>query len=233
VMLTTVLLDYDSTLHDMDGVMERSLDGMMGFNGEELYHIWVYDIHRALIHTGYLNHHDDMMFHCKLLFSRLEMPFDEDVSRHICEKFEAAREVSIINPVYYDDSIESLDKLKALGLSLCLSTGYNAKEKATTLEKKTGLQYFDYTFSEDILGFLKTEPEYYKEILKVTRSKPPETVSVGDTPLSDIRPAKIVGIKTIWVNRAMEDIPRSSELLPDYETRNLKEAVDIIENLVS
>ena len=37
-MITTTLMDYDSTLHDMDGVMERSLDGVLGYTGEELYH---------------------------------------------------------------------------------------------------------------------------------------------------------------------------------------------------
>jgi HAD superfamily hydrolase (TIGR01549 family) len=228
MMITTILLDYDSTLHDFDGVMEKSLDGILGFKGEELYHIWVYDIHRALIHSRYLDHHDDNMFHCKLLFNKLEMPFDEEASKLICEKFEEAKQRAKVEPIYYPDTVEALDKLKAAGLKLCLSTGYDAAEKAATLEKHTGKTYFDYVFSEKDLGFLKTEPEYYLEALKVMRCKPSEVVSVGDTPLSDIRPAKLVGIKTIWVNRVMEERPKIKDQIADYETKSLLNAVNII-----
>jgi len=56
-------------------------------------------------------------------------------------------------------------------------------------------------------------------------------VSVGDTPLSDIRPARLVGVRTIWVNRNMEERPGDPEQAPDYEVVNLTEAVEIIRAL--
>jgi HAD superfamily hydrolase (TIGR01509 family) len=227
-MITTVLMDYDSTIHDMDGVMERSLDGVLGYSGEDLYRIWVYDIHRALIHTRYLGHHDDAMFHCRLLFDQLSLPFDKPAAEEICAKFEEANEKAQVDPIYYPDAIPALDALKEMGISICLSTGFGAEKKAETLEKRTGKKYFTEIFSEQKLGLLKTEPGYYRKALGVLGAKPRETVSLGDTPLSDIRPAKLVGIWTIWVNREMEEKPSSPEQQPDYETRNLREAVRII-----
>jgi len=230
-MITTVLMDYDSTIHDMDGVMERSLDGVLGYTGEELYHTWVFDVHRALIHRRYLDRHDDTMFHCTLLFDHLRLPFDKEAAGLICAKFEEAKETARKDPIYYPDAVPALEALKDMGLTLCLSTGYGAGQKAKTLELRTGRKFFKHTFSESTLGVLKTEPEYYRKALRLARAKPVETVSVGDTPLSDIRPAKLVGIKTIWVNRNQEPRPLDEDQVADYETRGLMKAVDIIRKL--
>jgi HAD superfamily hydrolase (TIGR01509 family) len=231
-MITTVLMDYDSTIHDMDGVMERSLDGVLGYTGEELYNTWVFDIHRALIHQRYLDRHDDMMFHCTLLFDHLELPFDKEAADLICAKFEEAQETARKDPIYYPDAVPAIEALKAMGLTLCLSTGYGAGQKAKTLELRTGKKFFKHTFSEPALGVLKTEPEYYRKALRLAKAKPGETVSVGDTPLSDIRPAKLVGIKTIWVNRNQEPRPLEEDQIADYETRGLSKAVEIIGKLL-
>jgi len=230
-MIKAVLMDYDSTIHDMDGVMERSLNGVLGYSGEDLYRIWVYDIHRALIHTRYLDRHDDTMFHCRLLFDQLRLPFDGKAAEEICTKFEEANEKAQADPIYYPDAVPALDQLKEMGVTLCLSTGFGAERKAETLEKRTGKKYFTETFSEPKLGLLKTEPQYYRKALNILGAKSWETVSLGDTPLSDIRPAKLVGIWTIWVNRDMEERPSDPEQQPDYETRNLREAVRIIKKI--
>ncbi|MBN2335670.1 HAD family hydrolase, partial [Candidatus Bathyarchaeota archaeon] len=219
------------TLHDMDGVMERSLEGVLGYSGEELYHAWVYDVHRALIHTKYLDRHDDAMFHCKLLFDHLEMPFDEEEAQLICTKFDDAHRRARKDPIYFPDAVPALESLKAMGLQLCLSTGFGAGEKAKTFELRTGKKFFAHTFSEPSMGLLKTEPEYYRKALRIAKAKPSETVSIGDTPLSDIRPAKMVGIKTIWVNRNQEPKPTEVDQIADYETRGLSKAVDIIRRL--
>jgi FMN phosphatase YigB (HAD superfamily) len=78
---------------------------------------------------------------------------------------------------------------------------------------------------------LKTEPEYYKRILEDLDILPSETVSLGDAHLSDIRPAKIVGINTIWVNRINEVKPNKPDQIADFEVKDLYEAVDIINSL--
>jgi len=49
--------------------------------------------------------------------------------------------------------------------------------------------------------------------------------------LSDIRPAKLAGIHTIWVNRVNEPRPEEPDQVPDFEVENLIQIVDIIENL--
>ncbi len=227
-MVTTVLIDYDGTLHDWDGVVIRSLDGILGMGGEELYHTWVFDIHRALIHTLHLERHDDAMFHCLLLFEHLGEPFDGETAKLICGKFEEAGERAWKDPIYFPDAIPALDEMRDMGLRLCLSTGRLAERKAETLTKFTGKRYFDHVFSEPMLGCLKTEPGYYRSALELAGSEPWETVSIGDTPLSDIRPARIVGVGTIWLNRRGEPRPTDPEQLADHEVKSLTEALELL-----
>ncbi|MCK4582365.1 HAD family hydrolase, partial [Candidatus Bathyarchaeota archaeon] len=150
----------------------------------------------------------------------------------ICAKFEEAQETAKKAPIYYPDAVPALEALKDMGLTLCLSTGYGAGQKAKTLERRTGKKFFKHIFSEPALGVLKTEPEYYRKALRLAKAKPVETVSVGDTPLSDIRPAKLVGIKTIWVNRNQEPRPMDEDQIADYETKDLKKAMEIIRKLL-
>jgi HAD superfamily hydrolase (TIGR01549 family) len=227
-MLTTVLMDYDATLHDWDGVIIRCLDGILGMRGEDLYRIWVYDVHRALIHRLYLDHHDDAMFHCRLLFRVLGKPFDQGTSNLILERFREADEEAMRRPIYFPDAVPALRELRSIGLTLCLSTGHLAEEKAQALERATGEKFFSHVFSEPMIGCLKTEPEYYMEVVRRVGCEPDEAVSVGDTPLSDIRPAKLVGIHTIWVNRRAEPTPTDPEQVAEHEARDLREAVGFI-----
>jgi FMN phosphatase YigB (HAD superfamily) len=227
-MFTTVLMDYDATLHDWDSVIIRSLDGLLGMSGEDLYRIWVYDVHRALIHRLYLDRHDDAMFHCRLLFRVLGRPFDEEASNLIIERFREADEGTMREPIYFPDAVPALRELRSMGLTLCLSTGHFAEEKARAMERATGERFFSRVFSEQMVGCLKTEPEYYREIIEWVGFKPDEAVSVGDTPLSDIRPAKLLGIHTIWVNRRGEPRPTDPEQVAEHEVRGLLEAVRFI-----
>ena len=227
-MITTILMDYDGTLHDWDSVLINSLDGAMGLGGEELYDTWTFDIHRGLVHARYMERHDDMMFHCKLLFKHLDRPFDREIADSICGKFEEASEKARNDPIYFPDTIPALDAMKEMGLRVCLSTGTNAESKAETLERVTGTRYFDHIFSEPSIGCFKTEPKYYATALERAGARPEEAMSIGDTPLSDIRPAKLVGITTIWLNRRGEPVPTVEDQRADHEVENLMQAVRII-----
>lgn len=231
-MITTVLMDYDGTLHDFDSVLHRSLDGILGFSGEEFLHVWIFDIHRGIVHARYLEKHDDIMFHCELLFQHLNRPFYRKTANLICRKFEEAWQKARDDAIYFPDAIPALEGIRNMGLKLCLSTGTYADGKAETLARTTGTNYFEHIFSETAIGYFKTEPEYYQIALERAGSRPEETVSIGDTPLSDIRPAKMVGIRTIWLNRRGEQPTTSEDQRADHQVEDLLQAVELIRNWV-
>lgn len=227
-MVTTAFMDYDGTLHDFDSVLRRSLDGVLGFSGEDLLRIWIFDIHRGIVHARHKERHDDMMFHCELLFRHLNRPFDRGAADLICRRFEEAGQKARDDPIYFSDAIPALEEITMMGLRICLSTGTFAEGKAETLTRTTGKNYFEHIFSEPSIGYFKTEPEYYQIALERAGSRPWETVSVGDTPLSDICPAKLVGIGTIWLNRRGEPAPASEDQKADHEVKDLLQAAEIL-----
>ncbi|MFQ6054239.1 MAG: HAD family hydrolase [Candidatus Bathyarchaeia archaeon] len=227
-MIRTVLMDFDGTLHDWDSVIIRSLDGILGLRGGELYHIYLYEIHRGIVHARHPERHDDILFHCRLLFQHLRRPFDPGVAELIRRRFDEAAERARRHPIYFPDAVPALERMRGMGLKLCLSTGRDAEEKAETMERLGGTRLFDHAFSEASIGCLKTEPAYYRIALERAGSRPEEAVSVGDTPMSDIRPAKALGIRTIWVNRRGEERPRDGRLRADHEVHDLLEAADLL-----
>lgn len=230
-MIGTVLMDFDGTLHDWDSVLIRSLDGVLGLSGTELHRIYVYEVHRGIVHARHIERHDDIPFHCELLLQRLGRPFDPDEAELIRRRFDEAAEEARRHPVYFADAAPALERLRGMGLRICLSTGMEAEGKAETFERLTGARCFDHAFSEASIGRLKTEPDYYRIALERAGSRPEEAVSIGDTPLSDIRPAKAVGVRTIWINRRREPPPADPAQRPDLEVSNLLEAVEALRGL--
>jgi FMN phosphatase YigB (HAD superfamily) len=226
--MTTVLMDYDGTIHDHDAVITRSIDGILDQPGAQLYHTWRYRIHRDIIHTRHLNRHDDMLFHAQLLYQHLGKPYHHPTAQLLVEKFAEADQTAKDNPIYFPDAIPALDALRDAGITLCLSTGRNVEEKAETLARHTGTHHFQHKFSEPALGYLKTAPEYYRKALTLADADPRTTFSVGDTPLSDIRPANLTGITTIWLNRINEPIPTAPDTTPHQTVTNLSQATEII-----
>ncbi len=58
-------------------------------------------------------------------------------------------------------------------------------------------QYFHYLFTSKELGAAKPEPEFFSEILRRLDVEPEECVMVGNDYVTDIVPAKAVGMRTI------------------------------------
>jgi len=220
------MVDYDNTLNDSDSKFIVKLDGVMGLPGGTLWEIYLKRVHREIVHARYPEKHDDAEFHCKLIFEYLGKPYDELAAKLLIKRYREAEEESWKNPAFFPDALPFLDGVKKRGYKLCLITGGHALEKAQSLEKRGSKAYFDHVFGEDTLGYRKTDVNYYWNALRLSGSKPAETVSVGDTLTHDIMPATSVGITTIWVNRKGESPQKNRK--PDYEVRNLLEAFNYL-----
>jgi FMN phosphatase YigB (HAD superfamily) len=231
-MICNILIDFDGTLHDTESVYASKLEGLLGLDGLRLYHIFLFDIHRKVVHEHYLHRHDDLNLHWRLLLQHLERPYDSETKNLLAIRFKEADKVVLENPKLFLEVPSFLDQVVKVGYRLCLSTGGgNSREKARAITKALFTNYFENVLGEEILGHLKHEPSYYEEALKKLSWKAENTVSIGDTILTDIYPAKVVGIKTIWVNRRNEKKPIEPEKTPDYETSNLISALNIIHAL--
>ena len=224
-----ILIDFDGTLHDTESVYASKLDGLFGLAGEELYHIFLVDIHRKVVHERYPHRHDDLDLHWRLLLQHLREPYDGDTANLLAVRFKEADKTILENPKLFHEAPSFLDHVVKAGHRLCLSTGgQNSLKKAEAITRVLGTNYFVDVLGEEILGYLKHEPAYYEEALEKLSWRAKNTVSIGDTIVTDIYPAKVVGMKTMWVNRRDEKRPTEPERTPDYETSNLISALDLL-----
>ena len=83
----------------------------------------------------------------------------------------------------------------------------------TTLEKHHLLHYFQVIAVSKIVGFQKPDLRLFKYALTEAGCQPSEAIMIGDRIDNDVRPARLLGMKTIWFPLALDAkgyIPKES-----------------------
>ncbi len=228
-MKRTLFIDYDDTLHDTESKYISKLDGIMGMDGSTLWDMLLNRIHKE-IHERHPEKHGDTGFHVELLLKNLGCKIESKIVKRFEVALEEAEEACWENPSYFPDAFEFLRRVKDSGYILCITTGPNSMEKAGALESRIQVKMFDYVFGEDVLGFLKSDLNYYKRALKLAGANPSLTATIGDTISTDVIPAKKLGLKAVWVNRKGVTV-NSLQTNPDGEVRDLNEAFEFLQTI--
>jgi putative hydrolase of the HAD superfamily len=101
--------------------------------------------------------------------------------------------------------------------------------------RKVGISgFFDVILVSDAVGWRKPHKKIFEESLKKLGVKAEETVHVGDSPEEDIKGAKQLGMKTVFV--ASQFFPLKAlwenKLEPDATARNVCEAKRKIDEII-
>lgn len=94
-------------------------------------------------------------------------------------------------------------------------------------------QFFSAILVSEDVGWRKPNIKIFEETLRRLDVKAEETVYVGDSPLEDIKGAKAVGMKTIFIPSqfySLEDLYKSQQK-PDMTVKNICELYKKISNL--
>ena len=160
-MINTIFIDFDGTLHDSDSKFESKLDGFLGFDGKTIWHTFFFKVHRELIHNKFPEKHNDTEFHSKLLFELLGKKYDKEEAKNLIQASKQAEEECWINPNYFNETNEFLQRLYDNNFKICLTTGSHAKEKAKGIEKFFSKNQAFYSTDHD----LKLEHSLLKDIV--------------------------------------------------------------------
>ena len=57
-----ILLDFDGTVHDTNSIFYSKFDGLLGLDGKTLFNIYMFDIHRKIVHHHFPDKHSDLDF---------------------------------------------------------------------------------------------------------------------------------------------------------------------------
>ena len=87
------------------------------------------------------------------------------------------------------------------------------------------LRFFDYVISSAYCGASKPDPSIIQIALRKANCSAAEAVMIGDRIDNDVVPAKLVGMKTVWIKQGLGglNVVRNESERPDCEVNNLTE----------
>ncbi len=91
------------------------------------------------------------------------------------------------------------------------------KEVVGILETLGLMNYFQILGISQVVGLSKPDPRFFIWALEQANCQPQETMMIGDRVDNDIKPAKAIGMKTIWLSLPLEK--KGYEPKTDFEQR--------------
>lgn len=131
----------------------------------------------------------------------------------------------------WPDVSEALRKLKERGWETYVHANGTTRLQLNIVQSSN--LKFDMLFSSELLGYYKPAPENYLRALELLKLRPEECVTVA-AHAYDLRGAKAVGIKTVYVRRWTDDILEDQELIKgenDAYLENMQELDGTISKL--
>jgi putative hydrolase of the HAD superfamily len=139
-----------------------------------------------------------------------------------------------------DDALYVLERLHKK-YKLGVVSNLSIPECASKLLEKFGMNgFFDAVVISGAINKRKPSPEIYERALRTLGIEADRAVFVGDTPETDIKGAKTVGLKTVLIERQQpsegslsltyELAGANEKVLPDEVIKSLRELLDLIED---
>ncbi|KAJ6600995.1 (S)-2-haloacid dehalogenase IVA [Mycena vulgaris] len=126
----------------------------------------------------------------------------------------------------WPDVAEALRKLKERGLEIYVHANGTTRLQLDIV-RSSGLK-FDMLFSSELLGCYKPAPENYHRALALLKLRADECVTVA-AHTSDLRGAKAVGMKTVYVRRWTDDIREDQEVIRSENDAYLEDMLELEE----
>ena len=101
----------------------------------------------------------------------------------------------------YDDVTQALEVLGEHYQLIAVTNG-NADINQTPLKG-----YFQHALTAELVGASKPNPAIFLEAMRLSQTRPEQTLHIGDNPETDIVAAHEAGIRSIWLNRHQHPWP--------------------------
>lgn len=107
----------------------------------------------------------------------------------------------------FDDSIETLESLRAQGYRLAMVTNGSSDTQREKIGRWNLDRYFDEIVIESEFGRGKPDPGVFRQALAGAGAAPHEAWMVGDNLYADIGGARGAGIHSVWIHRERLQFP--------------------------
>ncbi len=219
--ITTILFDMDNTLFDLVGAQIAACtavaDRFAVADGLTLYGQYF-----RSGRFGYESHENIRQF---LADNGI---LQEETYSAGCRIYE---EVKLAHVTPYPVVEETLAALREDGYNLAVITDAHSRDATRRLEKTALLPYFLGLVSYDMVRVKKPAPEPFLTALSMMQAAEDETVVVGDSPGRDIRPARDLGMHTVYARYGdrFSEVPGCPEA--EYSISSMDELLPIVRML--
>lgn len=153
-------------------------------------------------------------------FKSVAESFDVKITSELTERLIGMWNKNKLLSRPFQETLAVLDELKKdYILVLAANIDCFTKDMITKFNLQ---EYFNHVYLSCDVGMLKTNPEFFKNIIKDLEINPEDVVMIGDSIDSDMIPASKAGLRTVLLDRMnRQDYPQKIHSLSD-----LKEALN-------
>jgi putative hydrolase of the HAD superfamily len=115
----------------------------------------------------------------------------------------------------YDDSVASIEELRARGHRLAMITNGAAETQRDKIVRFDLARHFDCILVEGEFGVGKPDERVYRHVLSELGVQPADAMMVGDDLERDVAGPQRVGMQGVWIDRLGKGSPATSTVKPD------------------
>ena len=162
--------------------------------------------------------HDARRHNVALALQRLQL--DPAAAPHLADRYwdEQAARMRL-----FDDSLETLSRLREAGFRLGLLTNGPAEMQRWKLSRFPIAEHFDVIVIEGEFGHGKPHPRVFEHALEQVGARPAEAWHVGDNLYADIGGARRAGLHATWIHRDRLELTDDAPAIPDRVIAHLAE----------
>jgi putative hydrolase of the HAD superfamily len=233
VPISVITFDLDNTLWDVEPALIKAERAQQDWllqhrpGAVEAYdHEGLWEFKKSVWRRHpHLLHHVSKMRIQMLYELQLDAGYTEDEAHQGSREAFAAFLLQRHAVVLYEEALEVLEQL-AGSYTLGALTNGNAD-----IYKTDAAEYFDFAFLAEDIGASKPHPDMFHAALQQSGVAAEQIIHVGDNPEHDIRGARDVGMRTVWMNSQQIDWPGGERA--DREIENLLQLPGAIASIVA
>ena len=135
-------------------------------------------------------------------------------------------------PLLFESALDGLAMLKQGGILTGVISNGGTQNQSTKIENADLRPYLDHVLISEEFGAKKPNPAIFNAMLGQLNVSAQDAWFVGDHPVFDICAAHAVGMRTIWIERALQ-WPEKVDFCFDYRVDKLGKAFEILRNQIA
>lgn len=133
--------------------------------------------------------------------------------------------------VLVPDAVELLEATKKKYTVSLVSNFTDRAFLGRTLERLDIAKFFDHVIDSDTFGWRKPHPGIFKRFLDLSAVEAEEAVFVGDDLEADVKGAKEIGIRAVYISRSDKESRAQYATEPDWIVGSLNELAELLRSM--